>query len=206
MSFQGAFAPFFFFSAHLRSYPAYHLNKIVYKNIKAARMKKFLSVTLIFALAFLISCSFGASPMTDMLLSPYRCEISWVADGTVFCAEINSDTDSFSLLMTSPPEMAGLSLMGSDELLLYIDGAEAGSAPHLLSYIAELLRSKSSFSFLSRTDIDGRRALSYSRGEAIWYFSADDGRPIGFDDGSAFFKINWIEKKALQNENIDAYR
>lgn len=169
-------------------------------------MKKLLSATLIFVLAFLISCSSAASPLTDMLLSSYRCEISWSADGALYCAEVDHTAESFSLSMTSPPEMSGLCVKGSDELLLYIDGAEAGSSPRTLSYISELLRSSSGFEPLSRVELDGSAALSYSRGDTTWYFSSEDGRPIGFDDGSAFFKINWIGKKALLNENTDAYR
>jgi hypothetical protein len=172
-------------------------------------MKKYLSVTIICSLIFtLISCASSVRlPKTELLRSPFQCELGWHTDGYDFRATIVKESESFSLTMLYPPETVGLSMSGTQgELLSYVNGKAVGKAPRFYMYISELFLTDSPFDFLSSTAIGGAEFLCYSRDKATWYFSTDDGRPKRVDIGSDVFEIIWIEGIQDLNENTDADR
>ena len=159
-------------------------------------MKRYLSVTIIFALCLLLtSCS--PAPRTELFDSPFRCELGWSFDSCDFRASFvcyRDQSNDFSMVLTSPPELKGLSLeRRAGKLSSYVGGAESDCIPDLYLYLSTLLISSSPFHFISRASTRGIDALCYSRDQVNWYFSAADGSPLGFDDGNTFFKIIWIE-------------
>lgn len=156
-------------------------------------MKKFLSVTIICTLCLLM-CSCSVTPQINLLRAPFRCELSWSFDSMDFSASALLTQSSFSLTLNSPPELRGLSVeRRSGELGLYIDRLPAGTPPRFFSYISELLLSDSPFEYLCRSERFGTSAVCYKRGDAFWYFSSEDGRPLGFEDGTVTFRLVWIE-------------
>lgn len=159
-------------------------------------MKKFLSVTIILAMLMAL-CSCAPSAQTELLCSPFRCEISWLFDGRESRANIvcsQASDNALSMTLTYPPELVGISLESRfGALSLYVDGVELDLVPYTYSHLAALLLCSAPFKFVSVTDLYGKEALCYSRGPTNWYFSSSDGSPIGFDDGSVFFEIIWIE-------------
>ena len=164
-------------------------------------MKRFLSVTIICTLCLLM-CSCSVAPKTDMLRSPFRCELSWSFDSMDFSASALLTESSFNLTLNSPPELCGLCVeRRSGELGVYIDGVFAGSAPRFFSYISELLLSDAPFEYLCRSERFGASALCYKRGDVFWYFSSADGTPLGFDDGTVTFRLVWIESLKNQKES-----
>ena len=171
-------------------------------------MKKYLSATIICSLLFfLFSCSPSVCPpKTELLRSSFQCEISWRADGYDLRASIIREKESFSLSLLSPPENSGLCVSGkAGDLSLCVDGVKVGSPPLFYRYISELFLSRESFDLLSVSQIGTSKVLCYSRGDAVWYFSAENGRPLRVDSGSDSFEIIWIEG-LTQNENTDADR
>lgn len=159
-------------------------------------MKKYLSVTIIVAVLFsLFSCSaLCASPDTELLRSSFKCEIAWRTDGKDFRANITRSANDLTLSMVYPKEMSGLSMSGYDgNFSFFIDGVRSGDPPLFFLYISELFLSDSPFKFISRSSIGSASVLSYSRGEAIWYFDAESGKPLKFECGSDKFEMIWIE-------------
>ncbi len=173
-------------------------------------MKRYLSVTIICILCILL-CSCSPSARISLLESPFVCEVGWTVDGADFRAQVSCPKNragDFSLCMTYPPEAVGLSLEKQDgSISLYVNGKRSlSSPPRMWLYISEILLSSSPLIFSSRSSIDGTPVLCYTREAASWYFSVEDGRPLGFDDGSDFFEIIWIEGLQTPYENTDAYR
>ena len=161
-------------------------------------MKKALLVKIILISLCLILCSCRSAPPYSVLMSSFRCEVSWNYGGEEFRASVSvdepSDSRGFFMRMTSPSELSGIWIeRSSEKACLYLNGKVIGEPPRHYLSAADSLLSVGHFDYLCSVDLGGTKARCYTSDSSRWYFSASDGRPLRVESSDITLDILWIE-------------
>lgn len=137
----------------------------------------------------------GAPIDTELLTSPFECEISWSKEGCELRAALSADGQNFSLRMLSPQCLSDIWVKGYGDAVSYGCGDTAlGEPPAEYLRLCRLFCSEGGFEYLCQATINGRKAFCYTRGDVKWYFDSDTKKPIFVECNGLSVEILNIEK------------
>ena len=142
--------------------------------------RKFLARLKIVTLGILLClCLSGCAKTPEFPIAPFEYRLGWSFGGTDLCATVVAIDEGVELSFNSPSCLSGLRLstVGGEVVYRYGDMTFDGIPEAYLS-VLQIFATSGEFDYLCRTDIEGREALCYSRGDARWYFDADTLSPV----------------------------